>query len=252
MAQMRKWIAFLLSAVLLLGLAACSERDVSGKVTGNDTEDTSGTVSQEKFTEPGTKPVAEPETEPETVPEDEPDFELGVTSGGTYENAFIGIGCCLDENWTFFDEEQIQELNGVVLESTDDEELREQMEQLGNIYDMYALSADGMATLVVGMENLGVLYGAVMDEETYIDASMGNLEDSLASFGYTDITFEKITVDFAGQERPGIQIHSYLSGYEIFQKQVYIKAGSYMANICMTSYIMDITDNLAELFYAAK
>lgn len=256
MTQIKRWIAVVLSAVLLLGLVACGEKDVSGTVTGNGKEDISGTVNQEKPTEaetvPSTGAETEPETEPETVPEEEAEFELGVTSGGTYENAFIGIGCSLDESWTFFNEEQIQELNGVMLESTDDEAIREQLEQMGNIYDMYALSADGMATLVVAMENLGVLYGAVMDEEAYIDATMVNLEDGLASYGYTDITLEKVTVDFAGQERLGIQIHSYLSGCEIFQKQVYIKVGNYMANICVTSSIMDITDNLAALFYTVE
>ena len=42
---------------------------------------------------------------------DDKDFLLGTVNGNVYENSFIGIGCELDKNWNFYNEEQILEVN---------------------------------------------------------------------------------------------------------------------------------------------
>ena len=48
--------------------------------------------------------------------------DMGTVSGGTYTNRFAGISCTLDDSWYFYTDEQIDELNGFVRESTSDEE----------------------------------------------------------------------------------------------------------------------------------
>ena len=50
--------------------------------------------------------------------------DMGTVSGGTYTNRFAGISCTLDDSWYFYTDEQIDELNGFVRESTSDEELK--------------------------------------------------------------------------------------------------------------------------------
>ena len=54
--------------------------------------------------------------------------DMGTVSGGTYTNRFAGISCTLDDSWYFYTDEQIDELNGFVRESTSDEELKTRLE----------------------------------------------------------------------------------------------------------------------------
>ena len=96
---MKKLFALLLAAAMVLSMAACgSQKDdqAGGAVTPGVTGD--------------------------AVP------DMGTVSGGTYTNRFAGISCTLDDSWYFYTDEQIDELNGFVRESTSDEELKTRLE----------------------------------------------------------------------------------------------------------------------------
>ena len=54
------------------------------------------------------------------VPEetgDTPDDTLGALTGGTYTNKTARITCTLDDSWLFYNERQLEELNGVLTEA---------------------------------------------------------------------------------------------------------------------------------------
>ena len=279
------WICLMIVAILA-GLCACSgSQKPSGTVTSNDESvggSPRGTVTDNgEPEEPAAQPEAEaaepaedaeepaaeePEEpaaeEPEEPAEDEEeaadeDFDIGTTSGGTYENSFIGIGCTLDENWTFASEEEVMAQNGVWEELIDDEDLVEQLSSAATLMDMYASADDGLLTINVTLENIGVLYGMTMDEDEYADAGLATLDDTIAATGmFSDYSFEKSTVMLAGRERTAIRGHELMEiegvdeGVDIYQTQAVIKAGNYMAIITLTSFTEDVTDILASYFYA--
>lgn len=132
-----------------------------------------------------------------------------------------------------------------------DEEIREMLETPENIYDMYAQADGGLVNIAVCVENLGVLNGITMDEAAYLEEVLPILEQSLAGIGLTDIAQEKFTETLAGQSHQAVKFSGMLNGdTPMYQEQVYLKKGSYMAAIILCSGIEDITPQLAAMFYA--
>ena len=95
---MKKLLAFLICVTLVLSLFGCKkvEENVRGTISYSDDEEIEG------------KKVTEKEYNKKTDKEEKKSkkFSLGTTSGTTYTNEFIGIGCKLDKGWTFKSEEE--------------------------------------------------------------------------------------------------------------------------------------------------
>ena len=155
---MRKKMGCLLALMALLSaLTACG---------GDSAEDVSGTLPPET-------PMTPEETE----------FQSGRVEGGTYTNEFLSVACQLGDEWTYLTDEEIAQLNGEIGESLTDEELSEMFSNGKTVQDMYAASADGTATINVIFEDMGVLYGAALAEDAYINLVMPTLEDALMQAG---------------------------------------------------------------------
>lgn len=216
---MKKITAMLLVLVLMLSLCACGEKNVSGTVS-----------PQEEQTEV--------------------DFQLGVTTGGKYESTFLGIGCSLDDSWSFASQEELAQMIGATAEMFDNEEYAEQMKNTDMFYDMAAAADDGLVNINIIIQNMGLLYGMALSEEKYIEISQEGLEEQLSSAGFTLEGAEAGTVTFAGQERSGLHITCTYQGIAYYCQQVYIKQGNYMSVITLASFFEDDTDSMLDYFYA--
>ena len=233
--------AVLLAAVLLAG---CSP--------GSETKGTLTEVSEPEESAGGTV-VPAPEAE-----EPEESVSFGRINGGIYENTYFGIGCELDSDWEFAAAEELAGLNGAAAEAIDDEELRRLMEKSGSVFDMYATASDGLFSMSVVIEKLNALYGIALTEETYMDASIAQLEQALGSMdGVSDVSIEKRTIVFAGEEHTAAHVGYNISpdgetkipGYELI---VCIKNGSCVAAVTMSTLTVDLTSEAAGLFYAIE
>ena len=119
MKQMKRAAGLLLALVLVLSMAACGKKD------GDGGDSQSG-------------------------------FQRGTIENGIYTNTFVGIGCQLSDDWTYYTDEQLAELSGVVAESS--EEMQKAMEDGKSTYDMFASAMEGLVTINVVYEDLGALY----------------------------------------------------------------------------------------------
>ena len=238
MKNTKKLLALILALALVFALTACGS-DPKGSVTQDDSTATPA-------------PANEPEATPEPEPEDS--VEMGSMNGGTYSNTFVGIGCKLDDTWTYYSDDEIIALNGLMVESIDDEELAQQLSESESFYDMFASKDDGLFSVNVVLENLGLLYGHTLDASGYIDIAMESLEDQLAIMGINTTTCEKVSFDFCGKQTDGIYIVGTMNveGFEVemFQRMACVKAGSYMTCITACSYFEDITTDILDMFYA--
>ena len=241
MRKLKKILAILLALTLVLALAACGSEP-----KGNITPDNGAATPA-----PADEPENTPEPEPEPEPEDE--VELGSMNGGTYENSFVGIGCKLDYTWTYYSDEEILQMNGLVADSIDDEKLAEQLRGSDSFYDMVAANEEGSSVNVV-LENLGLLYGHTLDAGGYIDIALKSLDSQLASMGVNVSACEKVSFDFCGEKTDGIYIFGTMSvnGMEIemYQRMACVKAGSYMTCITACTYFEDLTTDILDMFYA--
>ena len=144
MKQMKRAAGLLLALVLVLSMAACGKKD------GDGGDSQSG-------------------------------FQRGTIENGIYTNTFVGIGCQLSDDWTYYTDEQLAELSGVVAESS--EEMQKAMEDGKSTYDMFASAMEGLVTINVVYEDLGALYGKLLDEAGYLEIAVPKLEDALDLHG---------------------------------------------------------------------
>lgn len=237
--MLKKWGALLLAGALLLTMSACS---------GSDGKSVRGSVTSVETTAPET--TAPETTVPETTaPETtEPAFAVGSSSGNRYENTFLGIGCALDENWTFLSDEQIRENNAAAADMMADE-YQEQVQDADVVYDMMANHQNEVDTLSLNMEKLS---GAakLVTEEQYAQLSLEGLEGSLSSMGIENIQTSVEQISFAGGTHACIRLEGEYSGVKVYESLVCFKRGGYMALACACTWMEDGTQAILDSFYA--
>ena len=70
------------------------------------------------------------------------------------------------------------------------------MEDGKSTYDMFAQRMEGLVTINVVYEDLGALYGKLLDEAGYLEIAVPKLEDALASMGLSNVKVEQTPVQF--------------------------------------------------------
>ncbi len=222
--MMKKLAALALALLMTLSMAACGDQkddQAGGAVTPGVTDD--------------------------AVP------DMGTVSGGTYTNRFAGISCTLDDSWYFYTDEQIDELNGFVRESTSDEELKTRLESSSSVQDMYAASTDGLMTINVVFTNMGLLGGSTVTPQDVAELSVEQVPAALESYGFTDVTAQLTTVDFAGQKNvPAVAVSAMNGDIATYELLVCLKAGNYSFSVTLCSFTEDVTADMAALFTAVQ
>ncbi len=238
---MKRRIALLLALVMLVSLCACgkTESEIRGAVTA---------ITEEPQTEAPSQTEAEEATEESPV--EDVEVKIGLVNGGRYESEFLGVGCELDENWIYATQEEMAQLMGITTEAFADTDYAESIKDAEMFYDMYAANADGLSSINVLLQNLGLIYGTVLTEEQYIELSTQSLSTQLESAGFSNVEWEVVQLDFAGESRPGLKISSEIEGVPYYCTQAYIKSGSYIAVITLATYFEDTTEAMIDYFFA--
>lgn len=227
-----KKLAAMLMALVMLAATACGQQTQ---------EQTGGTV------EPGVQPEQSAAGQVDTaggVP------ELGSVSGGVYTNEFAGIGCTLDETWVFYTQEQLAEVNGFFVDGTSDEDMKQLMEDNRSVQDMQAASVDGLMTVSVMFQNMGLLFGSTMSAQEYAELAAKQLPDEMSVYGLEDVTAAVTTAEFAGAERPAVVLTATVQDIPMYELMVCLKEGNYVYCVVLCSYTEDVTAEMAQLFYA--
>lgn len=232
---MKKVISLLLALAMVMSLAACGSGD-SGENT------TAATTAATEATTEATTQATEAEIDSSEV--------IGSVEGNTYTNEFLGLTCTLDDSWTILSVEELAELNGAVAELTTDEDLAELLSESGTVQDFYAMAQEGLYTLNITVEDLGLLYGITMSEDDYIGQSGDALVSGLESIGMTDVVVTPTPVTVAGEEHAGMTISASYMGVNAYETIACVKVGNYMATICAASYVEDLTADFISLFEA--
>lgn len=174
--------------------------------------------------------------------------QLGTVSGTTYTNEFLGASITLEDPWYIYNEEDLAELNGAMIDATDNEELAKMLEQSKTAYGLYAMNKETAEGINITIESLGLVNGMVYDEKAYAEAGMKQLTPALESYGMTDISCEVITVTFNGGEHAGIRVHGTMNGVDCYETMACVKVGTYIVNITAVSYGTDTTTELLDMF----
>ncbi len=224
---MKKVFALLLVVAMLCSFAACSgavdPEDVRGEQSGNE------------------DPSADAEKE----------FSLGDTQGLTYENKFIGLGCTLDDGWTFYTDDQINQLNNLTADLAG-EEYQEAIKNATVIYDMYAISSNQLDNINVNLEKVDPIKLAVLDITNNYEQIYPTIKQSFENMGYTDVSYEIGKVKIGDKEFASLDTSAQISGIKMYQTIFSVKCNGYLANITITSFQEDTTDAILAKFYKTE
>ena len=217
---MKKIICSLLAILMLLSLCACGSTsdstDIRGEIIGGNTV-----------------PVATDPVETES-PEKEPAFSFGKAANNTYKNDFLGIGCTLPEDWAFYSEQQILEMNNIVGEYLD-EDAAMLMANANIIYDMMAIKESDGSSVSVNLEKLTAAQLDALDVKALLEAQIEIIEITYANMGYSDVQIvsEKVTVD--GKEFDSLHITANIQGVSFYTTAFAFPKGDYLANVSVGS-----------------
>lgn len=233
---MKKLTAILLVLALLAGvLSGCGSKVPSGQVTS--------------------------ETPAEDAPAETPDsISLGRLEGGVYTNTYAGIGCTLDESWTYHSAKELQELPEDMAELLEGSDVEDLMSKYPSITDMMAENAATYASINVVYTYLPIterLAYKIMSDSDLIEMTLESSEATLRStyetMGLEDITFEESTVTFLGENRTALKTHGVISGMDYYILQVFdYSLGAYGVTITASCLMEDTTQDMLNLFYAVE
>ena len=271
---MKKLLALLLCLAMALGLCACGAAAPQGEIKdaselkNKEKTELSEALEEaaEEVEESAAAEIAEEAEEalpPKTVENEENEeneedeetaeieeaFDIGAVSGGRYENAFLGIGCELGEDWTYLEREQLAEMVGLATDLFEDENYREKIAQADMFQDMYAGRQDGLATVNVMIQNLGVT-GLIVSEKALLDNSTAELESAFEGAGMTIKSVERNSGLFAGEIHEGIRSELSYQDVPYYVQQYGIKVGTHLAVVTLGSFVEDQTAALAEYCFA--
>lgn len=229
---MKKLICIALALCLALSFTACFDSTNPEDISGDEATQT-------------------PLLTPTPTPEAEPEFSMGTTSGLTYENKFIGIGCKLKSGWSFYSDTQIKELNNVTKDMAG-EEFKQAMENATIVYDMYASSSNQVDSINVNLEKVDPKLLANLDVSKNLENSFSLIKQSLENIGYTNVSYKMGTVSIEDKSFVCMTITSQIQGINFYQKSICIKCNGYLANVTLSSLELDTINDLVESFYLVK
>jgi hypothetical protein len=239
---MKKTMGLMLCMALLLSAVGCSgEEEVRGTI-----EEAATTAEAAENSDADADTDTEAEADAET--EEEEAFEFGEVDANVYENKFIGIGCSLSDEWGFYSDEEIKELNNMATDMAGDE-FAEAVADAQMIYDMYAVHSDGMSSINVNLENIGIAKIALVDVAESLESSKSILEDAFSNMGYEDISIESTTVTIDGEEFAALNVSASYSGMNMYELVFSGKAGKYMWTTTIGTFGEDSTQELFDTFY---
>ncbi len=181
----------------------------------------------------------------------EASFESGIQESGTYKNTFLGIGCTFDHTWVISSTEELAQLTGLAAQELGADYVKDALENGSAVFDLNASSSDGQLILNIVIEKLNSVSKS-LDEKEYLNASKDSTCDMLEKSGFTDVVAEVGTTTFAGQTKDCLSTSGNVGSVPVYQRQICIKKGNYMATVTVNSVAADAVDSILNLFYAVE
>ncbi|MBR3185966.1 MAG: hypothetical protein IKF48_07485 [Oscillospiraceae bacterium] len=256
---MKKFISILLLAAMLLALTACGAAGKAEDTAAADklkeaaqkVEEATAAAEEAAHAEETAEEAAEAAPAEEAEETYEAEEMIGEKSGNSYANETLGIRAAFSDNWTILDDEQTAQMLGLVADNFSEVDLAEQLRESGSLYDLYAMTVDQSGDNVnVVIEDLGVVNGIIIDEKKYLEIAEDQLETTFAQMGMTDVTLDKGTYSFAGEDHVSVLISGNYNGVPVYERMVLLKTGNYMGVVTAFSLDTARLDGIMGLFSA--
>lgn len=174
------------------------------------------------------------------------EMKLGTVNGLTWENEFIGIGCTMDDDWTFKTDDEILAMNKLTQDMVTDD-LADLLKDADLVYDMAAATGTDLSNMMVTLQKLNSLQLAALNIANELEKSYDISESSLINMGCANLTHSISTITFDGKTFDALVISASISGLTMNQTTFAIKCNGYLASISVTTVgeydMADLIDN---------
>lgn len=241
-----KKLSLILLALLLCLSTACAQTLPAKDPAPVDTSEPSAAPAAEPTAEPTVEPTAEPTAEP--IPEET--MPLGAVSGTEYTNEYFGLKLTLPStSWIFYNQEQLNALNGSTQAILEKADLDAFLEKAGSL--IIASGSDlttGNSCTLSLTPSAGV--GALMTP-ALLKLSMENavepLRQSFVSMGYTVDSVQVETAQLMGKTVPCIHLSASANGSSLFETIVMVPGTDYLLSISMATVGENLSDSLLDM-----
>lgn len=215
-----------LAATMLFSLTACGGSNAGAPA---DTDAAVSAVQETADTADAAQEDAADAAQEDTEAIDE-NFTIGTNDGAVYENTFFNLRLDAAANGlSLADEDQMAQLGNALADELDSETIREALDEGQGFMDLYAYNDDLSETINMNIQNVGVVFGIVGNVEKAVDSILPEMEKQLSDMGIENLTVEKSTCMFQGEETFCVNITGTMNGVPLVEKQLYISEGSYVA-----------------------
>lgn len=239
---MKKWIAILLTAAMLITCTSCNIGNLANAVsdttsTGiSDSSDTTSTGILDRIEdiEDGiVEAVSDAVSTGVSNAADNINREItrGTINGNVYYSDYSGVTFTKPDEWVYSSDEQIAEMMNIAQELLDTNSFQDMALQLSSVYDMAVTDIVTGTNINISYENLALSNSTDITEAEYADIVVEQI-NSLTTMN-TEVV-DQSTVTLSGNEYLRITCNSDYDGFIMTQVYYLRKIDSFMNSIIVT------------------
>ena len=246
---MKRIFALLLAVLMVFSLAACNNTpDTMFEVDDSNTSNTENNNVSPSFAVDEnlietTVPIEE-ETQAETnVSTGEKEFALGVIDGNTYKNEFAGITFVADNDWEYYSDEKIRELNSFASDLAG-EDYKNAVKNANLLYDMFVAKSDSTQNVNIIFQKCTPAVLENFEAKKFLEGTLSTTKDALTNIGASSVDYEIGKITMGNVEFDCLFLTSVYNNVTLYQAQVVIVRGEYLATISISA---DSSENLTKI-----
>ena len=132
------------------------------------------------------------------------------------------------------------------------EEYEEMVANAQLVYDMFAVDENQMNNINVNLEKVNNVVLSGIEVKDIFEQNLPMLEEIFNNMGFVNVKSELITVTIDGKDFSGASLYGEIEGLGVYQKSIGVKCNGYLANIAISTYGEDKTDDILANFYVVE
>lgn len=250
--MLKKKFALVLCMALTVSalIPGCGKKSAESALpTDSVIESQTGTVPSTTSSSSQSAPSPAPaDSAAESVPELAPvEFERGRIEGHDYISPALNFRLSLGENFQFYDEEMLANLNTAVSNMSDNSAVGDALDAGAVIIDMAAIAQTESITVNVTYESSSPFRDAgVASVKDFAEKSVENIRQSMEAMGATNMEIHAVPVDIAGLDSYGMTVACDMNGMRAFEKLILIERNGILGTVTVSGLSEESVDGVIQ------
>ena len=167
-----------------------------------------------------------------------------------YRNDFFGFVFAIPEDWSMAGPEALAGKHRNIPDGIPEADIPDALRKGGSFCAMYAETEHGEMSSKIMLERIRVLARDMILEEELAEGAVSRLETALRDRGTQPLYLAAETVRFLDEDHTCIRIEAMYENITVYERQVLLVRGSYVANVLAVSFGTDRTQEILDMYSA--